>query len=174
VGAHGLDAHNFGAFEEIYNVPLIVAGPGLAQDAVTDALVSIPDLCPTLLELAGARPIDAPDSRSFAPLLADPVAQAPGYDTCYAEYYGNRFLTTQRILWRGPYKLVFNGFDYDELYNLDEDPHELKNLGQDPAYEGQRREMMAGIWQIVRDTGDRALLETHYSPMRFGVVGPNF
>jgi hypothetical protein len=28
------------------------------------------------------------------------------------------------------------------------------------------------IWQRIRDTGDRALLETHYSPMRFGVVGP--
>jgi len=173
VGAHGLDAHNFGAFEEIYNVPLIVAGPGVAQGAVTDALVSLPDLCPTILELTGARSIQVPDSRSFAPLLTDPAGQASSYNTCYAEYYGNRFLMTQRILWQGPWKFVFNGFDHDELYNLDEDPHELKNLGQDPAHEGKRREMMAGVWQRVRDTGDRALLETHYSPMRFGIVGPD-
>lgn len=173
MGAHGLDAHNFGAFEEIYNVPLVVAGPGIAQGAETDALVSLPDLCPTLLELTGARPIQAPDSRSFAPLLADPAARASDPQTCYAEYYGNRFLTTQRVLWQGSWKLVFNGFDFDELYNLDEDPHELKNLGGDPAHGGKRREMMARIWRIARDTGDRSLLETHYSPMRIGIVGPD-
>lgn len=173
VGAHGLDAHNYGAFEEIYNIPLIVAGPGVAQGVETDALVSLPDLCPTILELTGAAPIEVPDSRSFAPVLADPAGRAGGYDTCYAEYYGNRFLTTQRVLWQGEWKFVFNGFDFDELYNLQEDPHELKNLGQDPAYEDRRREMMARIWRIARDTGDRALLETHYSPMRIGVVGPN-
>jgi arylsulfatase A-like enzyme len=147
VGAHGLDAHNFGAFEEIYNIPLIVAGPGVAQGVETGALVSIADLCPTLLELAGARPIHVPDSRSFAPLLTDPVGQASHYNTCYAEFHGTRFLMTQRILWQGPYKFVFNGFDYDELYNLDEDPYELKNLGNDPAHQGKRRDMMSQIWQ---------------------------
>ena len=31
VGAHGFDAHNFGAFEEIYKIPLICAGPGIAE-----------------------------------------------------------------------------------------------------------------------------------------------
>lgn len=173
VGAHGMDAHNFGAFEEIYNVPMIVGGPGIAQGAVTDGLVSIPDLCPTILELTGAGRIDAPDSRSFAPLLADPSARAADYDRCFAEFHGTRFLMTQRILWQGPWKFVFNGFDDDELYNLDEDPHELRNLGGDPAHEGRRREMMAEVWRIIRETGDRALLDTHYSPMRFGVVGPN-
>ena len=64
---------------------------------------------------------------------------------------------TQRILWRGPWKLVFNGFDYDELYNLEDDPHELHNLGQDPAHEEVRRELMAEIWRIARETGDRAM-----------------
>jgi len=33
---------------------------------------------------------------------------------------------------------------------------------------------MAEIWRIARETGDRVLLETHYAPMRFAAVGPNF
>jgi arylsulfatase A-like enzyme len=173
MGAHGLDAHNFGAFEEAYNVPLIIAGPGVASGEVTDALVSSMSLGPTLLDLAGADPLDAADSSSFAPLLRDPGGAAEDFDTCYAEFFGTRFWVTQRVLWQGLWKLVFNGFDYDELYNLDEDPHELHNLGTDPAYEDIRRSMMAEIWRIAHQTRDNVLLETHYAPMRFAAVGPN-
>ena len=173
MGAHGLDAHNFGAFEEAYNIPLIVSGPGIAEGAETTGLVSLADVGPTLLELAGAEPLDMPDSRSFARLLGDPAGAITAFDTSYAEFYGTRFWVTQRVLWQGAWKFVFNGFDYDELYNLDTDPHELHNLGRDPAYRNVRREMMKEVWRIAHETGDRVLLETHYAPMRFGVVGPN-
>ena len=173
MGAHGFDAHNFGPFEEAYNIPLIAAGPKIAQGVETDAHVSLADVAPTLLDLAGAESIDVPDSRSFASLLADPTAHASDFDSSYAEFYGTRFLMTQRILWRGPWKFVFNGFDYDELYNLDDDPNELINLAVDPAYRNTMRDMMAEIWRIAHDTGDRILTETHYSPMRFAIVGPN-
>ncbi len=173
MGAHGFDAHNFGPFEEAYNIPLIAAGPKIAPGVETDAHVSLADVAPTLLELAGAESIDVPDSRSLAALLADPVARAPDFDHSYAEFYGTRFLMTQRILWRGPWKFVFNGFDYDELYNLDDDPGELTNLAGEPGYRDTMRDMMAEIWRIARDTEDSILTETHYSPMRFGLVGPN-
>jgi len=173
LGAHGFDAHNYGAFEEAYNIPLVIAGPGIPQGVETDALVANVDIGPTLLDLAGAEPIDVPDSRSFASLLADPVGRRAEFNTSYAEFFGTRFLMTQRVLWQGPWKFVFNGFDYDELYNLDDDPHKLRNLGGDPAYCDVMRDMMAEAWRIMHDTGDRALLETHYSPMRFAAVGPN-
>ena len=173
MGSHGFDAHNFGAFEEAYNIPLIMAGPGIVQGQVTDANVSLHDLCPTLIELAGAEPVGAPDSKSFAALLADPETEAENFRQSYAEFYGTRYLMTQRILWEGPWKFVFNGFDYDELYNLDEDPHELSNLGNEPEHLDRMKSMMAEIWKIVKMTGDRILLETHYSPMRFALVGPN-
>ena len=91
--------------------------------------MSLVDVAPTLLELTGAAPIEAPDSQSFADLLRDPVGAAARHDCAYAETSGNRFLMTQRILWQGPWKYVFNGFDYDELYDLATDPDELVNLG---------------------------------------------
>ncbi len=172
MGGHGFDAHNFGAFEEIYNIPLIMAGPGIASGKETSALVGFHDLGPTLLELAGAEPIQVPDSRSFAPVLGDPAGQERQFNQGYAESHGTRYLLTQRILWQGPWKFVFNGFDEDELYNLDEDPHELANLASRPEYQDRVLGMMTEIWRVMRRTGDRALLETHYSPMRFAAVGP--
>lgn len=174
MGSHGFDAHNFGPFEEIYNVPMIMAGPGLATGVESNALVGLQDFGPTILEYTGAEPIDVPDSRSFAPLLPNPTAREADYDQGFAEYHGTRFPLMQRILWQGSWKFIFNGFDYDELYDLENDPHEMKNLARDPAHAPRIREMMAEIWRVIRDTDDRAILETHYSPMRFAAVGPNF
>ena len=173
LGAHGFDAHNYGAFEEAYNIPLVIAGPGVAQNQVSEALISIADLCPTLVELGGAEPIDVPDSRSFASLLTDPRALERDFDTCYAEFFGTRFILIQRILWDGPWKFVFNGFDEDELYHLDDDPHELRNLARDPDQQQRVKDMMTKVWERVHQTNDRALLGTHYAPMRIAAVGPN-
>jgi choline-sulfatase len=172
VGAHGFDAHNFGAFEEIYRIPLIVAGPGVAVGATCDAQVSIADMGATFCELGSAEPIDVPDSRSFRSLLAQPQAVSPPFETGYAEYHGTRFPLMQRILWQGPWKFIFNGFDFDELYNLQDDPHEMHNRANDPGQQARIESMMAEIWRRVRDTGDRAIHESHYFSMRLACVGP--
>jgi arylsulfatase A-like enzyme len=172
LGAHGFDAHNFGPFEEAYNIPLVMSGPGFARGKTTKALVGFQDLGPTLLELTGSQPIDVPDSRSFAPVLTDPEGTEENYRLGYAETHGTRFTLQQRILWQDHWKFVFNGFDYDELYNLQEDPHEMHNLARDPDQQERIESMMKEIWRIIRDTNDRALLETHYAPMRIASIGP--
>ncbi|MFW5858250.1 MAG: sulfatase-like hydrolase/transferase, partial [Planctomycetota bacterium] len=98
LGAHGLYCKNVGAYEEVYNIPLLVAGPGVAAGVVSEARVGSHDLCPTLCALAGAAPIDHPDSRSAAGLLADPAALEADWTAGYAEYFGGRILLTQRIV----------------------------------------------------------------------------
>ena len=79
----------------------------------------------------------------------------------------------QRILWQTPWKFVFNGFDFDELYNLHEDPHETHNLAGEPNQQQRIESMMLEIWRRVRDTGDRAIFESHYFSMRLACVGPD-
>ncbi len=172
LGAHGLYCKNVAASEEIYNIPLIMCGPGLAQNVVTEARVSLHDLCPTLLELAGCEPITAPDSRSFAAILSDPKAHEASFTRGFAEYYGGRMYLTQRVVWDDHWKFVFNGFDLDELYNLADDPYEMTNLIDDPAYEGQLRRLSSYMWQVVRDTGDHSLYNSHYPPLRLAPYGP--
>jgi arylsulfatase A-like enzyme len=77
-------------------VPLIVAGPGVAQPGVeTDALVSAVDVWPTVMEWLGvdAEPTEPTeptelvglDGQSFAAQLEDP--QAPGRSVVYSEYF---------------------------------------------------------------------------------------
>jgi len=171
VGGHGLEAHNFGAFEEIYAIPLVIAGPGVVEGVSTDALVGFHDIGPTILDLAGAEQLDVSDSASFAELLSDPSG---GRDRSgYAEYFGSRFRLTQRIYWEDEWKFVFNGFDFDELYNLVEDPLETRNLASIPEHADRVKHMMTGIWRRMHETGDTTLLNSHYHSMRFAAVGPN-
>ena len=172
VGAHGFDAHNFGAFEEIYRIPLAMAGPGIAEGMASEALVQLGDLCPTVIELSGSRPIVPPlDFRSIVPVLGG--ERRADFRTAYGEYHGTRFPLAQRIWWEGDWKFVFNGFDFDELYDLANDPNEMVNLASLPAYRERVERMMAKIWQRASETGDRTLLESHYLSMRFAAVGPN-
>ena len=172
LGAHGFDAHNFGPFEEIYRVPMIVSGPGIPFGRESDSLIGSHDLGPTILEMCGAGTINVPDSESFASVLKEPLTKSR--ESIYAENHGTRFSLTQRILWQDDWKFVFNGFDFDELYHLTDDPWEMHNLIDAPEHQDRADGMMAAIWKTIRETGDRTLNETHYFSMRMGRVGPDF
>jgi len=172
LGAHGLYCKNFHAGEEVYNIPLIVAGPGVAAGAETAARVGLHDLAATLPDLAGVEPLRTRDARSAAALLAAPPADYGDWSRGYAEYHGGRFWVTQRIAWDGPWKFVFNGFAEDELYNLDADPAEQHNLADDPAHAAVLQRMMTQVWEALRNTGDHSVLNSQYPILRLGAVGP--
>ena len=147
-------------------------GSGGAAGVTSQARVGLHDLCPTLLELAGLETIGAPDSRSFAGALQDPAGGAGDFTRGFAEYHGSRYRVSQRIVWDGPWKLCWNGFDFDELYNLDDDPYEMTNLIDVEGHEEVVRSLMRYAWQVVRDTGDETLLNSHYPILRLGRYGP--
>ena len=172
LGAHGLFFKDISAFEEIFQVPLIIKGPGIAQNSICEGRVGLHDLCPTILELAGCETIGTPDSRSFIELLRNPNSINAEWTRGYAEYYGNRYRLTQRVVWEGDWKFVFNGFDFDELYNLAEDPFEMKNLAPDPVYREQHIRMMQLYWRYAKETDDEPLVRTLYPALRLGIVGP--
>jgi arylsulfatase A-like enzyme len=143
----------------------------IAPGSHSDALVSSMDLAPTLVEAAGCDPLPTSEARSLIPLLhgQDP---GPAFDQHMAEFHGQRFFYTQRILWWEQFKYVFNGYDFDELYDLEADPHELHNLAEDPAYAGVLTEMATRMWRRIRETGDFNMVQSHYGMFRYAPVGP--
>jgi arylsulfatase A-like enzyme len=169
MGAHRLMLKGIAAFEEAFRVPLIMAGPGISAGQQLDQIVSLLDLAPTLTALTTGG--DFPCyGRSLRPLLAG--NSADWVSEAFAEGHGQRFFYTQRLLWRDNYKYVFNGFDEDELYQLDSDPHELHNLAQEPTHRAVLEEMATRMWQIARQTGDATLYQSQYGMFRFAPVGP--
>jgi len=171
LGAHGLYCKNFSGAEEIYNIPLLISGPDIEENVTCTSRVGLHDVCPTLLELTGCTSFDIPDSRSFASVLKGDN-DGSRFTYGFAEYYGTRVLLSQRVVWDDQWKFVFNGFDFDELYNLDDDPYEMNNLAQDRQYDHIVKRMCELMWKTIRETGDRSLYNTHYPILRVAPYGP--
>lgn len=173
LGAHGLVAKGVGtAYEEVYNIPLILNGPGVPPGRNdTGTLTSLLDVGPTLLDLAGADPLPEAQGRSLRPVLAG-TADPGDWQDAYAEFFGQRFVYSQRLVWHGPWKYIFSPGGIDELYRLDEDPHERHNRAEDPACRGVLESMCARMWRQMRRIGDESLLNTHYATLRTAPIGP--
>jgi arylsulfatase A-like enzyme len=170
-GAHRLMLKGVPAFEDAYRVPLILSGPGVPAGRRVEQITSLMDLAPTLVGLTTGD--DFPCyGRSLLPLLG---SNEPEWDSeAFAEFHGQRFFYTQRVLWRDNYKYVFNGFDVDELYDLFADPYEMHNLAHDPAYLPVLEGMAGRMWDIARETDDFNMYQAQYGMFRFAPVGPEW
>ncbi|RDI72053.1 sulfatase-like hydrolase/transferase [Halopelagius longus] len=141
-------------YEQTYRVPLIVRDPTEETVPESDAFVGLHDLMPTFLEWADADVPDGIHARSLGPLLSgDRPAARP--DSAYAQYHGDEFgLYSQRMVRTDRYKFVYNGPDTNELYDLREDPNELRNLVEHPHYADVRREMQDRLVERMEEVDD--------------------
>ncbi len=134
-------------FEESARVPLIIHTPGRFAPRRVPQNVSLVDLMPTFLDLAGA---DGPllDGRSLAPLMA---GQDEGWgDTVLGEYTAEGAIAPIFMARRGPYKYIACAADPPQLYHLADDPHERVNLAGDAAH-GEAEQALAAL---VAETWD--------------------
>jgi choline-sulfatase len=117
-------------FEGSARVPLIVHHPGSIAPRRIAEPVSLLDLAPTLVELAGGWPGGRPaaplDGHSRAPLLRG--AGAPPHEPVLGEYLSEGVTAPQVMVRLGAHKLIRCPGDPDLLYDLAADPHERRNL----------------------------------------------
>jgi arylsulfatase A-like enzyme len=139
-------------YEDIYNVPLVAAGLGL--EAVEDRFVSLLDLPPTFLDLAGVDVPPAYDGRSLLDLRegdgGDATDAADWRESITAEFHGQFYGYEQRMVRTERYKLVLNAYDVDEFYDLRADPHELSNEIGSPEYGVE----VAALYETLRERLD--------------------
>jgi arylsulfatase A-like enzyme len=129
-GAHGLWAKGVPSFHEGYNIPCVIRWPrGVANPGRrVEAFVSTTDFGPTFLDAAGVPASEVQMSgHSLVPWLR---GETPSNwrEAIIEQLNGVELYYTQRIVMTKDYKYVYNGFDYDELYDLRRDPHEMVNL----------------------------------------------
>ena len=154
VGAHRMWIKGWMPYEECYRVPLIVRWPGHIQaGGRSSALVQTHDLAHTYIEVAGAAKLPFADGRSLAPLWENPN-RTDWTDQILCAYYGGEFLYTQRMGITNRYKYMFNGFDIDEMYDLEEDPDEMHNVAEDEAHKKEAGEMRARLYAMMTQFHD--------------------
>ena len=145
MGSHGLLSKGAMMYDESTRIPFIARGPGIPAGSTCDQPVSLVDLLPTALDLAGHDIPELLHGRSIKPLLQDPQSARLNREAIQIQF--NRFgiyhdgyggFYPIRCAVDGRHKLAINLFDRDELYDLEKDPHELENVIDDPAYAVER------------------------------------
>lgn len=157
LGEHGL-INKRAMYEESIRIPLLVRYPKLIQgNPSIDRMVLNIDLAPAILDLAGVAPPKAMtiQGTSWKPLL---VGETGGWrDSWLYEYYFEpRYPacpTVQGVRTdRWKYIRYPDIDDLDEMYDLENDPFEIRNLSRLPAARPQLERMRADLFRLLRVT----------------------
>lgn len=161
LGEHGrVDKRTM--YEESIRIPLLVRYPRLVRGGtIVPQLVLSHDIAPSLIELAGAAPLEDVTGRSVVPLLTG--ASSPWREAFLYEYnYETQFPYTPNVRGvrtdRWKYIRYPNGDDTPdrftpELYDLAADPYELRNLVDEPSQAARRLEMEQLLAAVSAEAG---------------------
>ncbi|MGB9620508.1 MAG: sulfatase/phosphatase domain-containing protein, partial [Armatimonadota bacterium] len=154
IGEHGM-LDKRAAYEESIRIPFVMRYPKLIKPGtVIEPMVLNIDVCPTMLDIAGLKPPKEVQGRSFKPLLA---GKNKGWreDWLYEYFYEEPFACpTIRAVRTERWKYVeYPENDYPaELWDLTNDPHEMKNLINDASKADVLADMKMRLQRLLRET----------------------
>lgn len=162
-GEHGLSVERRLAYEEGIRIPLLMRLPGTIKPGTEPAemVVSL-DLAPTLLELGGVASPSNRYGRSLLPLLKGERPPTPWRTDFLVEYFSDKvFSRIDRMGYQAVrtsrWKLIHYTelIGMDELYDLESDPYEMKNLAGDPKAKATLEMMRVNLTRLLKETAGR-------------------
>jgi N-acetylglucosamine-6-sulfatase len=177
LGEHGQWDKRF-AYEESIRIPFVVYFPGTVKPGtVRDEMILNIDMAPTLLDLAGVPIPSYMQGQSFKPLLQGKnikwredflyhyylefdlsimsPEQKAGFEKMFKNLDPGPLLTPENMAVRTKeWKYItYPGIqDIDELYDLRNDPYEMKNLALDPRSADVLKKMKTRMVQLIEET----------------------
>ena len=153
LGDHGWFDKRF-MYEESYRMPLMVRWPGrIKPGSVNTDLVSNLDFAETFLELAGAEIPGAMQGHSLVPLLTGKTP-ANWRRSLYYQYYefpGPHSVRRHFGVRTARHKLIhYYNLGEWELFDLKNDPREMRSVYDDPKYSKVVRELTAEIARLQK------------------------
>ena len=174
--AHGLFGKNV-FFEDSVRIPLLASWPGRIRPGAYPDLVETVDLLPSLLELCGLPVPESVQGRSFAALVAGNRSEYQSRDAQFAENIMPEVITNgdeghffvpgkgvagvrhpdAKMVRTNRWKLNYYVGHGGELYDLEDDPGEWRNLYDDPAHRSVVRDLKGRLldWLVTADENDQ-------------------
>ncbi|MEF2071111.1 sulfatase family protein [Consotaella aegiceratis] len=149
LGQHGLVAKGPFHYEDMLRVPMIVRWPGVVPAGqVSDALQSLVDFAPTILDAAGLPVPGAMQGVSQMPCWRGDVASVRDFALCENRHNPDMPHVMSYITER--YKLtVYRRGEWGELFDLVADSGELHNLWAEPEHQALKQELLLGMVQAI-------------------------
>lgn len=139
-------------FEESLKMPFLIRWPGRIRPGTRcDKLIQNIDYAPTFLEVAGLPIPDHVQGTSLVPLFANPKG-ADWRKAIYYHYYehgGEHQVPRHEGVRTERYKLInFYSNDGFDLYDLDKDPREMRDVSEEPEYAQTMAQMKAELARL--------------------------
>jgi len=134
-------------YEEVAGVPMILAGADIPAGQVSRVPVTHVDVYPTALEAIGVPAVAAESGfpgRSLFGLVASDAPDRPAF----SEYHGMGSTTGAFMLRLGRFKYVHYAAYPPQLFDLERDPEELRDVAADPEYRGALEACRARLLEI--------------------------
>lgn len=142
LGEKGITGKNT-LWERSTRVPLIFAGPGVNAGARCSRPAELLDIYPTLVELCGVPTRDDLEGHSLGPQLRDATAPRE-WPAITSHNQGNHAVRSDR--WR----YIHYADGTEELYDIQEDPREWRNLATDPRWDAVKADHRRWLPKIDR------------------------
>ncbi len=165
LGEHGLFDKRF-IYEESLKMPLIVRYPAEIKPSVnSEDLVQNLDFAPTFLDYAGLQIPQDMQGLSLRSILRGNKS-ADWRDAIYFHFYEYPSIGMVKRHYgvrTDRYKLIHFYYDIDawELFDLRNDPNEMKNVYEDPAYSAQRislEKKLEELRDLYQDTDEQRFM----------------
>ncbi len=150
-GSHGLIGKQ-NVYEHSMRVPLIIAGPGIPAGKRTAAMCYLFDVLPTLGKLCRIPAPKSSEGIEFTATLKDPTRPARAH-LLFA------YRNVQRAIRDERWKLIrYPQIDKTQLFDLQTDPDEIRNLADQPGQASRVRDLLALLEKEQKRQGDTAPL----------------
>ncbi len=158
-------------YEESAAVPLIVAGPGVPAGKTCATPVTLVDIYPTILESVGIE-LDAVEKKLPGRSLVELANSLPVDRVAFGEYHAAGSITAMYMVRKGRWKYIHHVGFQAELFDLETDPGETKDLGESPTHLDTLKMMEGELRKIVDPdaVNARAFADQEAKIAKFGGV----
>ena len=137
-------------YEAAVRVPLVICGPNIPQNVMSDAYCYLYDLYPTLCDLSNIKAPATVKGISLAQTIQNPKVKKRK-DILLT------YINLQRAIKKDGFKLILYNVDgqrHPQLFDLKADPMEMNNLYDNPKYSKKREELTKLLYARMASVGD--------------------
>lgn len=145
-------------YQSLLRVPFIWADPEAPQGKTRDDLAGTLDIAATILDRAGIEPFTGLQGRSL-------IGQSPAPDGLLIEEDGQRTYLglpgparLRTVMTKDHRLTLYHDVAWAELYDLRNDPHEIRNLWDDPSAAAVRSDLLERLARLQMGAADRSPL----------------